>query len=176
MEPNNREAPESGTTGWRIRQKRKANPKYAKSQELLAEAVGVSRETINLWENNQQDPAGDNLFNLADVLGVIPAWIVYGRSIIDPTELFVVADKWEKDAETISGWDSDSPHAKVLGRCAQELKDLADTKKEEWIEPTKPEGAETADVTEEGVDEDVKGEESDSNASGPDISPGTGTD
>ena len=176
MEPNNREAPEPGTTGWRIRQKRKANPKYAKSQELLAKAVGVSRETINLWENNQQDPVGNNLFNLADVLGVTPGWIIYGGSVIDPTEVEIVADRWEEDAKTISGWDNDSPYAKVLRRCAQELKELAYTRKDERIEPIKPEGAETGDVVEEGVDEDVKGEESDGSASGPDISPGTGTD
>lgn len=40
------------------------------SQEQLAEALDVSRQTVSRWENGERVPASDNLARLSQVLGV----------------------------------------------------------------------------------------------------------
>ena len=50
-----------------IHEKRKA---LGLSQEQLAEACGVSRQTINAIENNKYDPTLTLAFQLSRVLGV----------------------------------------------------------------------------------------------------------
>lgn len=42
----------------------------ALSQEKLAQEVGVSRQTINLWENRKKMPTFDNCVKLASALDV----------------------------------------------------------------------------------------------------------
>ena len=54
------------TTGQRIAQKRK---ELGLSQEALAKACGVSRQTINAIENNKYDPTLALAFHLAKTLG-----------------------------------------------------------------------------------------------------------
>lgn len=40
------------------------------SQEMLAERVGVSRQAVTKWEAGQSEPSSENLYRLAEVLGV----------------------------------------------------------------------------------------------------------
>lgn len=40
------------------------------SQEKLAEILGVSRQAVTKWENDKTAPATENLFRLAEVLGI----------------------------------------------------------------------------------------------------------
>lgn len=53
--------------GDKIRQHRKRNHI---SQEELAEKLGVSRQSISLWENNQTQPTIENIVSLSKLLGV----------------------------------------------------------------------------------------------------------
>lgn len=40
------------------------------SQEKVAELVGVSRQAVTKWENDQTTPSSDNLMALASIYGV----------------------------------------------------------------------------------------------------------
>ena len=40
------------------------------SQEKMAELVGVSRQAVTKWETGQTSPSTENLFRLAEILGV----------------------------------------------------------------------------------------------------------
>ena len=40
------------------------------SQEELAEKIGVSRQSISLWENGRANPGLDTITELASILGV----------------------------------------------------------------------------------------------------------
>ena len=40
------------------------------SQEDLAEKLGVTRQSISLWENNQTQPSIDNIIAIAKVFGL----------------------------------------------------------------------------------------------------------
>lgn len=40
------------------------------TQEFVAEAIGVSRQSVSKWENGTSDPATSNLFALAKLYGV----------------------------------------------------------------------------------------------------------
>ena len=51
----------------RIYQARKAK---GFSQEDLAEKLGVTRQSISLWENNQTQPSIDNIIAIAKVFGL----------------------------------------------------------------------------------------------------------
>ena len=53
--------------GDKIRQHRKRNHL---SQEELAEKLGVSRQSVSLWENNQTQPSIENIIVLSKLLGV----------------------------------------------------------------------------------------------------------
>ena len=53
--------------GDKIRQHRKRNHL---SQEELAEKLGVSRQSVSLWENNQTQPSLENIIVLSKLLGV----------------------------------------------------------------------------------------------------------
>lgn len=53
--------------GDKIRQHRKLNHM---SQEELADKLGVSRQSISLWENNQTQPTIENIVVLSKILGV----------------------------------------------------------------------------------------------------------
>lgn len=49
------------------------------NQEGLAEKIGVTRQTVGVWENNQKIPGGENLKRLSDVLGVTTDYLM-GRT------------------------------------------------------------------------------------------------
>lgn len=40
------------------------------TQEFVAEAVGVSRQSVSKWEQGISDPSTSNLFSLANLFGV----------------------------------------------------------------------------------------------------------
>lgn len=42
------------------------------SGDDLARAIGVSRQTVSNWERGVYTPSSDNIFALADTLGVTP--------------------------------------------------------------------------------------------------------
>lgn len=52
------------------------------SQELLAEKVGVSRQSIHLWENGRIIPDYENVINLCNVLNINPSEIISGFNIV----------------------------------------------------------------------------------------------
>ncbi len=66
------------TVGDRIRTRRLEMPAYRSSQRLLAEAVGVRRESVTRWELDQAVPTGPYLTKLAEVLEVTEDWIIQG--------------------------------------------------------------------------------------------------
>ena len=53
--------------GEKIRNLRKENKM---SQEALSEKLGVSRQSISLWENNQTMPSMENIVAIANIFGV----------------------------------------------------------------------------------------------------------
>ena len=46
------------------------------SQEELAEKIGVSRQSISLWENGKSNPSLDTINELASILGVLLAGVI----------------------------------------------------------------------------------------------------
>ena len=50
-----------------------------KSQEKLAEEVGVSRQTISKWETNQSTPDFDKILPLCNALGTTPEELITGE-------------------------------------------------------------------------------------------------
>ena len=48
------------------------------TQEFVAEALGVSRQTVSKWENGSADPSTTNLLALAKLYGVTPAELLQG--------------------------------------------------------------------------------------------------
>lgn len=49
---------------------RQARIESGMSQEQLAERLGVSRQSISLWETNQTRPTAENIISIAKILGV----------------------------------------------------------------------------------------------------------
>ena len=64
--------------GDKIRQHRKLNHL---SQEELAEKLGVSRQSISLWENNQTQPTIENVVVLAKLFGVSTDELLSGNAV-----------------------------------------------------------------------------------------------
>lgn len=48
-------------------------------QEEVAEACGVSGAAVSRWESDQKLPRDENVWRLADYLGVTPGWLRYGQ-------------------------------------------------------------------------------------------------
>lgn len=61
--------------GSRIRERRE---RLGRSQQELADAVGVSRQQVSNWETGKQSPTGANLVALAAILGVSSEWVLAG--------------------------------------------------------------------------------------------------
>lgn len=55
------------TVGEKIKELRKSK---GYSQELIAEKIAVSRQTVSKWENDLSSPSTNNLINLANLLEV----------------------------------------------------------------------------------------------------------
>lgn len=54
------------------------------TQQMLAERVGVTRQTIALWATGKTLPKGKNLKRLADTIGVSESEILFGESNVIP--------------------------------------------------------------------------------------------
>ncbi|MDI3359740.1 helix-turn-helix domain-containing protein [Lelliottia sp. V89_10] len=63
------------TIGQRIKERRSA---LKFTQRSLGKRAGVAHVTISQWERDETSPRGDNLFKLAEALGVEPGWIIRG--------------------------------------------------------------------------------------------------
>ena len=64
--------------GQRIKQARLAH-KPKMTQQQLADAVGVSRPAVTQWETGENKMLdGENLVQVARVLGVTTEWLLYG--------------------------------------------------------------------------------------------------
>ena len=64
------------TIGQRIKERR-SELKF--TQRSLGKRAGVAHVTISQWERDETSPRGDNLFRLAEALGVEPGWIIRGE-------------------------------------------------------------------------------------------------
>ena len=62
--------------GDRIKQRRTA---MKRSQEDLAECIGVARPTLTFWENNEKNPGSNYLVNIASCLSVSVEWLLTGK-------------------------------------------------------------------------------------------------
>lgn len=58
------------------------------SQRDVADAVGVSQNTVSKWENDRSEPTGDHLARLLDVLGVDRA--LYTARVRDDALVYAV--------------------------------------------------------------------------------------
>lgn len=93
----------SSGIGDRVRQARK---KRGLSQDALARALEVSKNTIFRWEAGEVTPRGTNLDRLAQVLGVTSDWLMRGQ-------------------ERASGEAPDPPHWREFVERYQHLDELA---------------------------------------------------
>lgn len=48
------------------------------SVKEVADHIGLSQQSIYLYEKGEREPSGENLFALADLLGVSARWIILG--------------------------------------------------------------------------------------------------
>lgn len=64
------------TIGDRIRARRKA---VGLTQQGLAEAFGINRVSVTLWENNSTAPERDKIVPLAEILQCEPEWLLTGQ-------------------------------------------------------------------------------------------------
>ena len=72
--------------GDKIRQHRKKNHL---SQEELAEKLGVSRQSISLWENNQTQPSIENIVVLSKLFNVSTDELLTSSSVVESGDSFV---------------------------------------------------------------------------------------
>lgn len=82
------------TIGKRISELRKQN---SYSQEYIAERVGVSRQAVSKWEQDQSAPDTYNLIALAELFGVTVEYLATGK------EAGYVQPKEEPDVRSSSG-------------------------------------------------------------------------
>ena len=100
------------------------------SQEKFADAIGVSRQTVQKWESGISAPDMENLSNIATRYGVSLDLLVLGRDKRDMEELRT-EKKIEPKYENISGWDAYSDQLMIEyrqtldeGRDIKEYEDL----------------------------------------------------
>lgn len=63
--------------GNRIREERE---KTGRSRNELADTLGVSLSTLQLWETNEREPQASMILTIAEVLGVSPAYLLMGEN------------------------------------------------------------------------------------------------
>ncbi|MFZ1812842.1 MAG: helix-turn-helix domain-containing protein [Rhizobiaceae bacterium] len=69
------DALDNDTLGGRIWRAREAAGLSASS---CARALGIRRDTLEGWESDRSAPRANRLMTMAGVLGVTPAWLLYG--------------------------------------------------------------------------------------------------
>jgi transcriptional regulator with XRE-family HTH domain len=72
--------------------------KVGESNDILSEALGVSRNTISAYRNKKGDPKGTALSKLVSVYGFNPAWLLSGEG-------------------SMKGAHTPRPDEKLLSRC-----------------------------------------------------------
>lgn len=73
----------SETLGRRVLRRRRD---IGLTQRDLGKALGISHATISLWESDNTEPSGKNLYALAKVLQCSPTWILFGDDDKEPGE------------------------------------------------------------------------------------------
>ena len=53
--------------------------RYSYSQEYVAEKLGVSRQAVSKWEQNQSSPDTNNLIALAELFNVSVEYLAIGK-------------------------------------------------------------------------------------------------
>lgn len=80
----------------RIKERRK---EIGLSQEALGKKIGLTKGAISQWEVGATTPSGQNLYNLADALGVSAKWLLTGEGNTKNDELsFNKTDLFEEDS------------------------------------------------------------------------------
>lgn len=59
-------------------------------QTEVADACGVSGAAVSRWESDQKLPRDENMYRLADFLGVTPGWLRYGQEPKRPYHVVMV--------------------------------------------------------------------------------------
>ena len=72
------------TLGGRIYRAREAMNLTA---EVVANQLGVKKETITAWERDRSEPRTNRLYMLAGVLGVSPVWLISGGGTGGPDSM-----------------------------------------------------------------------------------------
>ncbi len=71
------------------------------SQETLAEALSVTRQTVSSWETGRTEPDLDTLHRIAQVLEVTVEELIYSHRLKEPTVIQNVIERKETK-ETVS--------------------------------------------------------------------------
>lgn len=86
--------------GERIKQ---ARQKAHLSQEKVAELIGVSRQAVTKWESGQSAPNTENLFRLAEILGITVDQLIAtednSRSIAEEVYRMIKDEEAKKEAQ-----------------------------------------------------------------------------
>lgn len=76
--------------GKNLKELRKA---HGYSQELIAEKIAVSRQTISKWENDLSSPSTENLIKLADFFDVDMTVITSSNELSEGKETTLMIDR-----------------------------------------------------------------------------------
>lgn len=87
------------TLGERIKQQRQ---RCGMSQEKVAELVGVSRQAVAKWESGQSAPNTENLFKLADILGMKVDLLLDSGEQQSPAEQIYYLYKMEQEQKRLA--------------------------------------------------------------------------
>lgn len=84
---------------------RKKREEQKRSQEDLAQALNVTRQTVSSWETGRTEPDLDTLHRIAQVLEVTVEELIYSHRLKEPTIIKQVVERQEvkKTAEIGTG-------------------------------------------------------------------------
>ncbi len=80
---------------------KKSREKKGLSQENLADALNVTRQTVSSWETGRTEPDLDTLHRIAQVLEVTVEELIYSHRLKEPTVIQQVIERQETK-ETVS--------------------------------------------------------------------------
>ncbi|MBE6554518.1 MAG: helix-turn-helix domain-containing protein [Ruminococcaceae bacterium] len=110
----------------KIISKNRANQKM--SQEQFAEALGVSRQTVQKWETGMTLPDTENLMKISKMFGVSLDALVFGSGVREQEEKRLI-DDFQPDYTSIPAWElySSSEQMRVeYKQCLDEGLDVAE--------------------------------------------------
>lgn len=82
---------------------RKNREEKGLSQEALAQALNVTRQTVSSWETGRTEPDLDTLHQIAQVLETTVEELIYSRRLKEPTVIRQVVEKKEVRKSIESG-------------------------------------------------------------------------